>query len=292
LTDSLVRDRIVVGLRNKRLSEQLQLEKDLTLAQAEQKVRQAEKVKQQQQVVQSAGQHNLKMMVDIEAVKTTYPKRTAKGRYQATTNSKWTSPKHSGSTSSSQPSTNCKYCGLAPHERSTCPARDSICSKCHKRGHWQKVCLAHLGKSTYRNKSHSSVGNVNLPDENGQPNLQDPYHTDDPHYLGKIDNAKPCSAAWTIMLEVNGHPAVFKIDTGADVSILSEDLFKLIPKMELHKAGPELAGPGSTPLRTAGKAEVTLTYHNRSCLAQIYCTVQYYKTTYVEIGFLGVQRLF
>ena len=48
LHDEMIRDRIVVGLRDARLSEKLQLDPELTLEKAVTQVRQAEAVKQQQ----------------------------------------------------------------------------------------------------------------------------------------------------------------------------------------------------------------------------------------------------
>ena len=51
LHDEMIRDRIVVGLRDAALSEKLQLDSKLTLERAVTKVRQAETVRQQQAVV-------------------------------------------------------------------------------------------------------------------------------------------------------------------------------------------------------------------------------------------------
>ena len=48
LKDQLIRDRIVVGLQNKKLSEKLQLDPKLTLAKAMAQARQSEEVKKQQ----------------------------------------------------------------------------------------------------------------------------------------------------------------------------------------------------------------------------------------------------
>ena len=50
LHDEMIRDRIVVGLRDARLSEKLQLDEALTLDKAVSTVRQAEAVKEQQAV--------------------------------------------------------------------------------------------------------------------------------------------------------------------------------------------------------------------------------------------------
>ena len=54
LHDEMIRDRIVVGLRDARLSEKLQLDAKLSLDKAVAQVRQAEAVKQQQSLVRGA----------------------------------------------------------------------------------------------------------------------------------------------------------------------------------------------------------------------------------------------
>lgn len=48
-----IRDRILVGIKNRKLSEQLQLDSDLTLSKAIQRVRQSESVKKQQTLLHS-----------------------------------------------------------------------------------------------------------------------------------------------------------------------------------------------------------------------------------------------
>ena len=54
LHDEMIRDRIVVGIRNGRLSEKLQLDSRLTLESAVTQVRQAEAVKLQQSVLRGS----------------------------------------------------------------------------------------------------------------------------------------------------------------------------------------------------------------------------------------------
>ncbi|KAL7374026.1 hypothetical protein ABVT39_020482 [Epinephelus coioides] len=55
LKEEMIRDRIVVGIRDSRLSERLQLDPDLTLAKTITQVRQQEEIKKQQQLLQ--GKH-------------------------------------------------------------------------------------------------------------------------------------------------------------------------------------------------------------------------------------------
>ena len=44
------------------------------------------------------------------------------------------------SSASSAANIKCFFCGNARHPRAKCPARDAICNKCQKKGHFAKVC--------------------------------------------------------------------------------------------------------------------------------------------------------
>ncbi len=55
LRDELIRDRIVVGIQDARLSESLQLDSELTLEKAMIKVRQSEAVKRQQPILRGSS---------------------------------------------------------------------------------------------------------------------------------------------------------------------------------------------------------------------------------------------
>ena len=65
LRDDLIRDRIVVGIKDKKLSEQLQLDSKLTLERAitKTKTRQSETVKKQQTFLQDLTHHQLMLTV-------------------------------------------------------------------------------------------------------------------------------------------------------------------------------------------------------------------------------------
>lgn len=55
----MIRDRLVVGILDKKLSEHLQLDPDLTLEVAKKKIRQREAVQEQQQVLGGAVSNSL-----------------------------------------------------------------------------------------------------------------------------------------------------------------------------------------------------------------------------------------
>ena len=116
LRDEMVRDRIVVGIRDAKLSQKLQMDPDLTLEKATKLVRESEAIKLQQTAIRPEDTTNL------GAVNSWH-------HGQKTTKSRQTPP--------TQPSVTCARCSKAPHSRMQCPARDQICHKCKKKGHFQ-----------------------------------------------------------------------------------------------------------------------------------------------------------
>ena len=95
----MIRDRIVVGIRDTALSERLQLDPELTLEKAMKMVRQREAVKEQQQI--------LKGVVN--------PSETNVDRV-------W---KKTGGQNSSR--AKCYRCGRGPHRNENCPAWEATC---------------------------------------------------------------------------------------------------------------------------------------------------------------------
>ena len=69
MRDELIRDRIVVGIRDKALSEKLQIEAELTLERAINQVRQKEAVRKQQTVLRAEGDSPSQADVDYVKMK-------------------------------------------------------------------------------------------------------------------------------------------------------------------------------------------------------------------------------
>ena len=125
LHDEMIRDRIVVGIRNAPLSEKLQLDPELTLEKAVTQVRQAEAIKQQQPLLRNGS--GMKPDTSVGAVQRNKSGRRANQQYRGRQNS--------GATTRTQPGSSsvCSRCGKHPaHDRQHCPAKDAICRKCSK----------------------------------------------------------------------------------------------------------------------------------------------------------------
>ena len=225
LHDEMVRDRIVVGIRNAALSEKLQLDAELTLEKAVTYVRQSETVKQQQTLLR--GGNTEKPDTVIGAVQGTREPGQGSRRQRS---SQWTSRGPTQNQCGS--STVCSRCGKFPaHDREHCPAKDAICRKCSKRGHYQAVC-----------RSPAKVGGVQA-------------HTDSSHevFLGAVEtqDREPANP-WAVTLQLNVRVIEFQIDTGAEVTVISEHAWRQISCPPLSATQCRLRGPDTHTLSVNG----------------------------------------
>ena len=131
LKDKLIRDRIVVGLKDKKLSEKLQLNPKLTLEKAVTQARQSETVKQQQDILQGTQSDSPSANVDQIS------KNRGKGGKGKDQKDK---PPKNSKLAGKTPETKCTRFLGTPHSKQECPAKDSKCNKCLKKGHWAKAC--------------------------------------------------------------------------------------------------------------------------------------------------------
>lgn len=193
----------------------MQLDPDLTLEKAVKMARLplaaslSEVIKRQQTDLRGGGR------TDIDAV--------TKGRKQKPFTPKTPHhPKHSAV--KPQPSSvrqTCYRCGKSPgHAKAQCPARDITCHTCGKRGHYSKVC-----------KSSKTVHVVETD-----------CNDDAPLFLGSVDAGLD---PWYADLTVRNHKVRFKIDTGADVSVIPAKIYYAITDNNAQLAKPDrpLFGP-------------------------------------------------
>lgn len=206
-----IRDRIVVGILDKTLSQRLQLIPSLTLDKTVQEVRQSEEVKAQ---VDQQGERAC-------AIQEVAQRHSSGGGART----KWRRPQRDKPRDRDGDSEHrkCGRCGKTQHsQQDKCPARKSTCNRCGKSGHWERVCKSRL------------VSEVTEAEGQGQ------------YFLGSVDSTPYDDDDWTVSLNIgSSEPINFKIDTGADCCIISETVFKTLqPKRVLHTAKKVLSGPG------------------------------------------------
>lgn len=216
LLDDLIRDRIVVGLRDRRISEQLQIDPKLKLESTILMTRENEIVKKQQLVIReskNSDEESSMTTASMDAVKYTGGKQeNQKKPWQARATSRPKPNGHGG-------------CGTCRHATGysgdKCPAREVKCHKCGNRGHFAKF---------YRST------NIAKMDESGSTN-------------GSFDQLIPNKENHGIQtlrsqfLQVN-----FKIDTGADVTVIPESVYKQLKGVEILHVNKSLHWPGNTKL--------------------------------------------
>ncbi|XP_015747165.1 PREDICTED: uncharacterized protein K02A2.6-like [Acropora digitifera] len=149
--------------------------------------------------------------------------------------------------------TRCERCGHhQKHNRQTCPAKDARCHKCSKQGHFAKF---------YRAKSR-----VNVVSE---VELEETSSSDSEVFLDEVsaNEHKP----WRADIIVNQDCVTFKLDSGADVTVLPASTYnKLTDKPLLCKTQKKLYGPSRYELRCRGEFEAMLKYGPKSWKATIY----------------------
>ena len=127
LKEEMIRDRLVVGIRDSALSERLQLDAKLTLEKAKE-VRQKEAVREQNQTLKETGDsRNNPIVLD------------SMGRDRGADNAR-KNPRNGRPGKFGDRQKRCTRCGRGPHNLERCPARLAACHKCQKLGHFSVVC--------------------------------------------------------------------------------------------------------------------------------------------------------
>ena len=224
--DDQIRDRLVIGVCDKELSHKLQMESDLTLTTAVSIIKQAESVKNdicQQRTNQLDG------VFSRGANKTRHDERAPRKPY-TTANSH---QQHSSTTTGYK--SQCHRCGTN-HPPKICPAYHATCNKCHKRGHYQRVCRAGQPQryNTSRRRTHNQ-SEVTTNDEGNQRYQQPPENT----YFMDTVVCQGDHTPWYVDLTINDKQTVrFKIDTGADVTLMSRKTYESLAQKPILDHSP------------------------------------------------------
>ena len=129
----MIRDRLVVGLLDARLSEKLQLKDSLTLDTAVKEARQTEAVKGQQATIRPAETQPAAVAAVRAGGKT--HRKTNGAKTQSNGPRRDRDRDREATSSSPDPnSCTCNWCGNQPHDRSRCPARNATCLSSSTRG--------------------------------------------------------------------------------------------------------------------------------------------------------------
>ena len=140
LKSEMIRDWLVVRIRDSSLSERLQTDPALTLEKAKTVIRQREAVQEQQLILSHGENVDQRSAINYVKGKLFWRHGTAPHRPPASR------PFQQASTASQRHSSKCKRCGTGPQSRQQCPAKGAVCYNCRKKGHYSGQCLSKSSK--------------------------------------------------------------------------------------------------------------------------------------------------
>jgi NTP pyrophosphatase (non-canonical NTP hydrolase) len=242
LKSEVIRDRLVVGIHDANLSERLQLDPNLTLETAKKAIRQREAVKEQQK--------------ELSTSTATCINEVHSNHRQVSRNSTGTPRSGAGRPTNfinTHTPNKCTRCGKEAHKREFCPAKDAKCYRCGKTGHFSSQCLTR------------NVAEVRHHDDSDQSDSDQDFVLS----LNAITNTHQLieDNYWKATVALN---EVFKIDTGAEVTAISEKAYHHIGSSPLQTSSIALNGPAKHSLEVMGQFTGTLQYKKRSSRETIY----------------------
>ena len=139
----------------------------------------------------------------------------------------------------------CMQCGKESHPREQCPAKDAECHRCKRKGHYEAVC---------RSKTVAGEMSAEAMD------------------VAFLDNVSPGKqeTIWLATIQLNGKQIPFKLDTGAEVTAISDATHQRLGKPTLDPTDKLLYGPSRQPLQVLGKFKGTLIHKGIQAQQPVY----------------------
>ena len=145
----------------------------------------------------------------------------------------------------------CYKCGAQPSQPpNRCPAKNVTCSACKKKGHFAKVC-----------KSCKRVQSVD--DDSSEDDVS-------VMTIGEAVNMVENNSKWNTNVLIRNHNVKFKIDTGADVTVIPEDIFRRFKLGRLQSTSKKLCGAEQKGLCIMGEIQEKLTLGETCVTKDIY----------------------
>jgi len=144
----------------------------------------------------------------------------------------------------------CTQCGKGKRPRDKCPARDAICHCCHNKGHYRNCCRTKLDE---------------LEEGSGSEDMDTiSEHTIDSAFLDAVgDTTNTC---WTETISLNGKDLTFKLDTGVEVTAITEEIYQML-NAGLSPLLITLYGPGQV---SQGRFQGEFTHKGKQTIQSVY----------------------
>ena len=285
LRDRLVRDRIVSGIREKRVQDRLLRETDLTFNKAVDICRAAEQTESHIKLL-SNDTKNLEIN-EIRSNQTRYSKmgqqkkdysKTSGGQHnqEAASTSQQGNLMEKGHGKLRYNNQNCSRCGYK-HKSNNCPAYGKVCSKCSKLNHFANVC-----KNTAKK--------INVIDECESDDEE--HDSLDRYVLGSVEvNSVKLHCDWFENIKILdcNKTVRFKLATGAHVNVIPKYIFDYLElKNSLKKVNIKISNYGGEPLQVVGSCDLLIVSNNNKKEMLNFIII---KTDHNAAPILGLQSL-
>ena len=250
LKDELIRDRLVVGILDKKTSQQLQMDSELTVEKAKKTIRQKEAVQEQGKELESEKRKTESSLEELERTISELQAamdelRRDKGKGHR--GGSWQQGGASGKLITSKSAT-CSRCGYGQHSGGErCPAGDARCHKCNRKGHFSSKCFS-------KTVARTPISEVDCPDTE--------------IFLDAVSDHT--SNTWRTTVSMLDKLVEFKIDTGAGVTAITETTYLELNQPKLHQAQKKLCGPAKQRLQVLGFFQADLQHQQRIARVNVY----------------------
>ncbi|XP_034243498.1 uncharacterized protein LOC117646566 [Thrips palmi] len=237
MKDEFIRDALINGIRDRRLSDSLALDGEMTLTKAAARIRQKEEL-QRNKAEQPGGSRGGGGDVSFKG-----------GGKSARRNS----------------GKECGKCGRTPqHAFSECPAKGTKCSNCNATGHWSVKCD--------KKKVHK-VGEDDTDDDElfvGATALCETVRVAGVFSVGGAGRSKK-RPPWMTKVSVAGRELTLQVDSGADVTVLGQKTFEeAFRGVKLESTANRLRGPDRRRLSVLGVMAAPVEWRGRSATTDVY----------------------
>ena len=154
----------------------------------------------------------------------------------------------------------CRYCGRS-HAPRKCPAYGKTCIKCRKQNHFAAVC-----------SQVAAVESVGPEEQSQDGSAAGAEYSDVRGFLGEVQTTNKKTRARNVILEAMGQEVEFKVDTGADVTVVNSNAASRLRDCGLGRIVPadrQLICP-SGKLKVQGMVSVPLQYKGKNIIEKVY----------------------
>ncbi|KAI5726050.1 hypothetical protein M8J77_023254 [Diaphorina citri] len=257
--DTIMKVRIVFGIKDNQVRERLLRNPNLTLQQVVDHCKGAEEAKKKNESIKEKSDPEDVAMLSQK------PKFVPKYEYNQPKLNSQQYIQHNRNIGRKYGPRNCTRCGRV-HPRNQCPAYNKICSICHGRNHFASSCFKKRNL-----KRNNRVRALSCSSSSDESSSNEPGNLFIIHTLG--NNSK--STSWYQNFEFKRGDINFKLDTGADISVLPlKYLNQINPKLKnkLTKTSIIVKAFGGGNIKILGYTTVKLSNKDKVVDVKFYIT--------------------